>query len=229
MARKKAPSCKVTLGVLRGGAALELKLTPAQCARFPPGRKIASGARATAYVKADEPDKIVKFTSDEDDAKAARKLMGARHPNLVRIFDVAKIDALNYAITAERLEPLTKAERADLKFSAGWLQNYAEQYGEDGAFEGYAGVADLALDQCDLAEREGDLPEGSLKDCRRWLPKMQPALAQMDQAGFRTDDLHEGNWGWRGKELVFLDFGRSEIWDEDIPTIDLAGRRKGRR
>lgn len=196
-------------------------LTDAQCSRFPPGKRLGQGSFATAYVKADEPDKVVKFTADPEDAKASRKLIGKKLRGAVEIYDVAelrgqavdipmfkKYDRI-YGITTQRVEPLP---RKMLPAASGTLSLPVS--------------FDVALQRCRDMSRKLNQPDS---ECDVTLPKMKAAIDELRAEGIDAEDTHGGNWGLRNGEPVLLDLGVSAIDPATVPPIDLAAIRKGEK
>ena len=220
-----------------------LTLTEQQCSRFPLAEALGTGMNATVFQHAEDPDKVIKITLDAEDAKAARLIKGARHGNLVEIFDVAQLgkkDARGrqfYAIIAEKLKPLSEMEQLTVRTVSDYVQDIddrwsdlAEDLGESPDEPSDFGlIAEIAQDNCENLGAEGDIDESEVRDCQRYLPQMAKAMRQMDGAGFRTVDLHGANWGRRTPrgELVLLDFGASRL-RKVVPEFDLAGRPRRR-
>ena len=196
-------------------------LTDEQCSRFPPGKRLGQGSFATAYIKADEPDKVVKFTADPEDAKASRKLIGKKLRGTVEIYDVAELRGQSitipgfskydriYGITTQRVDPLPKKMVAS---ASGTLSLWV--------------TFDAALHKCRDLSRKMNQPES---ECDVTLPKMKAAIDELRAEGIKAEDTHGGNWGLRNGEPVILDLGVSAIDPATVPPIDLAAIRKGEK
>lgn len=212
-------NCKVKAGGVVTNWAGDL--TPEQCARFPAGKVLGAGTFATAYIKADEPDKVVKFTADYADAQAARKLLGKKLQGTVGIYDVAELKGQKtsvpgfssydriYAITTERVEQLP-------------TRMHPAAYGTRFLRVGYH----LAKDKC-LKEAGPD--DDYRESCDTVLPKMADALDELRSEGVEAEDTHARNWGLRNGEPVLLDLGVSSFDLATVPPIDLAALRKGKK
>lgn len=195
-------------------------LTDDQCKRFPPDRRIGQGSFASAYVKADEPDKVVKFTADPEDAKASRKLIGKKLRGTVEVYDVAELRGQSitipgfnkydriYGITTQRVDPLPKKMVASASGTLYLRMSF-----------------DAALHKCRDLSRKMNQPES---ECDVTLPKMKAAIDELRVEGIKAEDTHGGNWGLRNGEPVLLDLGVSAIDPATVPPIDLAAIRKGR-
>lgn len=239
--RKRAGNpCRVTAG---SSVTWDGELTEAQCGRFPPGKLVGKGSFAGAYEDREDAGRVVKFTSDANDAKAARVLLGKKLKGAVHVLDVAqlrgqtaetpvrqkdgvfvnKVDQPVYAITTERVRALprgwstaTNVLMFELESAQAEIRRAIRDEGEH--FSLPTKVVTTAIDRCMQFGGE---------DCRSRVLELSRAVDELGQHGVFTTDLHSGNWGMRGDQPVILDFGVSQ-GDDNLP-IDLAGRPRRRR
>jgi hypothetical protein len=225
-------------------------LTREQCERFRPGALVGRGSFAAAYELAEDPSKVVKFTADPDDAKAARVLMGSKPEGSVRVFSVAQLRGHEvnapyrlegesdigderksgmplYAIVTERVN-----DKYDRRFKPPiWALQEIVQENRDkwmgkkpsAKFKLPAKAQKVIAEQCSREDEESD--------CLERGAQVMAAYEDTARAGVVVTDIHDGNWGQRGSKPVILDFGVSA--HEDLP-IDLARapralRRKRRK
>lgn len=107
----------------------KLRLSPTQCKLFPAGKTLlGSGYFATVYEHAEDPTKVVKFTTDVDDILASAMVKATNPAGVVKVYEIAELsnvrvnpnrannpadDERIYGIVAERVTPLKEA-RPDL-------------------------------------------------------------------------------------------------------------------
>lgn len=213
-----------------------LKLTPTQCAPFPVGRGIGQGSYATVFEHSTDPDKVVKFTTDERDAQSAALLKGKSLKGAVRVYDVARLVNLGtgedvYGIVSERLGPVgNKVERDAIDAIDGFIgrESYARKRAGNPIVPGKG--FDLGPDFTDRAVlycQNGGFYEGACDI----VPDLVEAVEEVGRAGVFSVDLHSDNWGQKPDgTLAILDFGVSRI-DPDQPrdVPDLAGMKRRRR
>jgi hypothetical protein len=222
-----------------------MSLSPTQCRVFAPGKKVGAGFFATVYENANDPDTVVKFTTDKEDAKAAAVLAATKPKSAVRIYDVAElVDAagpLNsrfitlYGIIAEKVRPLRK-ERPDLEGVADSFKRsvVTAEHREMREKKGYLkpgkgfklppGFPQEAVERC-----INDIEDA---DKCKFTNKLLGALtAVARKGGIFTSDVHSGNWGFRPNgELVLIDFGLGSTDPGAVqPVPQLAKAPKVRR
>jgi hypothetical protein len=222
-------ACKVQAG---GMVEWDGSLTPTQCERFPSGKKIGQGSFATAYVFPDDEPKVVKFTGDPEDAKAARRLLGKRLKGAVQVYDVAQLKGQEgkagrhkgpiFGIVTERVDPLPTKWYDAVGGVVGVIDDYAVDIEEDLKKTGKIGNRYRERMQ-KACSKWGNAPA-----CETQIPVLVEAVEELYENGVFSQDLHPGNWGVRGERPVVLDFGVSATQGEPLP-IDLAGRVRRRR
>ena len=259
MARRKqrklgaTPTCKK---VTAGSGVQDWKgvLTAEQCARFPTGLWIGRGSFASAYLHGDEAGKVVKFTADPQDAKAARALLGKSVPGVVKVYDVAELKGQMatapvltaegvfegdeavvpvYAIVTEYVQKgLPSGYQYAHRAVTEWIDGRRhllihEKLGKDFKFS--PGLLETADKSCEFRGRNRQEPD--VEGCKKKARKLVRAIEGAAHNGALVFDLHAGNWGHRGlpedDEPVLLDFGVSAI--EEAGPIDLAKAPKPRR
>ena len=216
----RRPTCSVTAGtdVVWAG-----ELTPAQCSRFPAGDFVGRGSFATAYAHVRSPKKVVKFTADENDARAANALRGKRLLGTVTVFDVARLKGQSaegvvhganlrstgrragrpvFAVVTERVDPVVSSEwRTAMDVLGRVVHDNRERLS---AAKGGAGFS-IPFDVVGSAE---DQCAGS--GCRDRVRELVSALNEAGRAGIILTDVYAKNWGMRGERPVVLDFGISK-------------------
>jgi len=212
-----------------------LPLTPTQCSVFPTAAKIGQGSFATVFDHAYDHDKVVKFTADHTDARAAYALKGKNLKGAVRVYEVAELVGVHphktiYGIVAERVSPVRdKIGREAIHAVDAFLseENYNRNYegnpiipGRD--FDLGPRIRDRAVVSC----LNGGFADGACDI----VPELIEAVEEVGKAGVFTPDLHSDNWGERPDGFTILDFGVSKL-DPDLPrTVNrLAGMRRRRR
>jgi hypothetical protein len=236
-------------------AGKKLHLSPTQCAVFPTGGILGVGASATAYEHADDPRKVVKFTFDANDAKAAAILKGKTLKGAAKVYEVAKLDGVIamrdgkrqpvYAIVTEKLKTLDRgptvtklAVRAfNTELGVLDMDNDLNQYGllQPGpGFKFHDTFIDEAVQACDMELFKAGYFDDATT-CGTVIPELAEAVEEVGKrGGIFTSDLHSGNWGTRKDgTLAILDFGESRASrDSERPVESLAkapARRKRRR
>ena len=185
---------------------------------------LGSGAMARVYALADDPDWVVKITTDPTDAalmaeaQFAGSLRGTPGiPRVASVFDLGpspvrpdKFPGHVYAIVVERMTPLSSADKLMVralanKYQRGWI-----------------------ADPATVAERLKKAASGSVEEA--WLR----GVAFVYAMGFRPTDLHANNI-MRRKDgsFAFSDFGVSGVegrtGSRDIPALgDAASKKKAK-
>jgi hypothetical protein len=232
----------------------KLRLSPTQCAVFPAGRVLGAGANATAYEHADDPRKVVKFTLDANDAKAAAVLKGKNLKGAVKVYEVAKLDGVTalrdggqqpvYAIVTERLKTLDRAPtetrlaiRAfNRELGALEMDNDLNQYGllrPGPGFKFHDSFIDEAVQACDMELFKAGYVDDATT-CGAVIPELAEAVEEVGKrGGIFTSDLHSGNWGTRKDgSFAILDFGVSTAdpsQERPVQSLAKAPKRPKRR
>jgi hypothetical protein len=217
---------------------VRLNLSSTQCKVFKVGKRLGAGAFATVYESAKYPNRVVKFTSDANDAAAAAILKGKKLSGTVRVYDVAKLEGRDvagryntgmtpiYGIVTERLTPtndhtdpsMVPFFKAANSFSDS-VQSYPlgfNPYGTGPFVPGPSFVLPRNFQRDALARCKTDLAKGWGQSdpalCNTAIPKMTRAMVQAGKkGGIFTQDLHGGNWGVRKNgQIAILDFGISK-------------------
>lgn len=185
---------------------------------------LGSGAMARVYALADDPDWVVKITTDPTDAalmaeaQFAEPLRGTPGiPKVASVFDLGpspvRPDVFPghiYAIVVERMTPLSSADKLKAralssKYQRGWL-----------------------ADPATVAERLKQAAPGSVEEA--WLR----GVAFVYAMGFRPTDLHANNIMQRKDgSFAFSDFGVSGVEgrtaSRDIPSLgDVASKKNAK-
>jgi hypothetical protein len=230
------------------GAAQEFDLTPSQCDALKPGKFIGQGAFATAYEVEGDPTRVVKFTADPLDAKAAQRiqrtkpkgtlridkvatLLGKKTygPDAIRIYDASKDDFTErvgpqpiYAIVGERLARLEPRQRdmvEVLKRPYHTARSWLAKQ-DPATFKVPTNIRDEAMSLCGR-KLWYDPPECSLV--------IDEAIAAVEEVAHKTGaiplDIHPGNWGMHvpSGDLALLDLGVSAGVEKDRQPASLAG------
>lgn len=198
-----------------------LTLSDTQCSVFPAGKKLGFGSFATVFEHADDPDKVVKFTSDENDALSAAAVRGKRLKGAVRIFDVAELPNVGtlrtiYGIVAERVQEVSaESDSAIIHAFDDFLGEEAENRRVSGkrlrpgeGFDLGPDFTERAVESCAQTVRD------KYRDaCPVLTPKLANAVIEAGTVGgIFTTDLHAGNWGFRSDgSPVIIDFGLSRV------------------
>jgi len=221
--------CTVMAGA---GVAWDGKLTPTQCKKFPPygeqrGKDpdfidgIGTGSFATAYVKATNPDEIVKFTADRQDAIASAIVAKEKPIGTVTIYDVVelkgqrarapvlikddgkpKFDYLDdqpiFAIAAERVGPLDHSQKAAV------MSFWDEYKGEPRDPNAPRNVArrinprDLRIKDLIDAKKIKEkcvVRGGDVDECDEAVNDITSSVDELASIGIIPLDLHSQNWG----------------------------------
>lgn len=235
-AKKRTPVCKVDLHNDT------ISLSPEQCARFGvTDEVIGEGSNATVYGSALDKKSVVKFTLDESDATAMRKLAGRSrvHPGLPVVHDVARLRGhpRAYAIRMERLDTGPSILSQFRTASAALL-------GELDSESTTEAMRDSALKRAPLPKEVRRSLEATVRDvcdtrmswdsdrrdCAHFGSQILDVVDALAREGIVSYDLHQDNFGFRRRRPVVLDLGVSQT--QDAQPIDLAGRprrRKARR
>ena len=218
-----------------------LKLTDTQCSVFPTRKKIGAGSFATVFEHADDPAKVVKFTTDVNDARSAAAIKGKKLNGSVHVFDVAELTGVAgfktiYGIVAERVQPVDDSTGSAV---VDFFDSFLGEEIEDRKVAGNRIVPGAAFDLGpDFTERAiGDCGNTVIRDadvaaCPVLIPKLVDAVSEAATVGgIFTNDLHAGNWGYRPDgSPVILDFGLSKIdTAAQKPVQALAKAPQGRR
>lgn len=182
---------------------------------------LGEGAMARVYALADDPDWVVKITTDPTDAalmseaQFAGTLRGTSGiPKVASVFDLGpspvrpdKFPGHIYAIVVERMTPLPSADKLKVRalagrYERGWL-----------------------ADPATVAERLQKAAPGSVEEA--WLR----GVAFVYAMGFRPTDLHANNIMQRKDgSFAFSDFGVSGVEgrtaSRDIPALEDAASKK---
>ncbi len=261
MAKKRKQKMLLGLGAaqtcaVRAGTRVEfenptkygtIELSPSQCARFPPGKHLGEGVFATAYVHANDPYRVVKFTGDAREANVAARLLGVQLKGSVTVFDVARLRGHKAAalvpskkfsvFTSKEAQPIfgLVTERvkdpSDVTKRAAraiWSQLKPKRTSivtTDPARFRVADWVDLdkAGDNCEqyALTKEKD-------QCRIKVEQMAAAIDEQAKNGVIPLDLHAENWGERHNgDPVILDFGVAAA-PGPKPKIELAKAPKAR-
>lgn len=225
----------------------EFDLSESQCAMLKPGGLLGQGNYGSAYEVDGDPEKVVKFTVDPADAKAAARLVGKRVSGAVKVFKVAAlkgrktygdvpvafydaeqddfVDAEGpqpvFAIVAERLKPLSSNYHKvalDNLNGRGVRGNRQELSRMDPkTFRFPKPYRDRAVDYCERAWISRDECEGYIDEA---VESMEDVA---HKAGVIPLDVHGENWGRRKSgKLALLDLGVSTGAEDERPDA-LAG------
>lgn len=209
------------------------RLTPSQCKRFSPGKKLGRGTFATAYTDAKDPNRVVKFTADMEDAISSAIVANEKPMHAVQIYDVVELkgqkasapvrdrssskhsnfsrknDQPVFAISSQRLDPLSDDQQAaviafGLKFAEGDVSPLDIASRTDPKKFRF----DDLLDRKEI-RKECVVRGGSPDGCHEYVSEIAHAMDEMAFIGIVPLDLHLGNWGSYNGHLQILDFGVS--------------------
>lgn len=247
----KVNNCHIAVGQSikdEYGAAQEFDLTPSQCTALKPGKFIGQGAFASAYEVEGDPTRVVKFTADPLDAKAAQRIMQTKPkgalrvdtvatllgkktygPDAIRIYDAKKDDFTErtgpqpiFAIVGERLARLTDHQRGiigTLDRAYRPARGWAATQATN-TFKMPSNIRDEAMDRC-TRKLWHDAPECAVV--------IDEAIEAVEEVAHKTGaiplDIHAGNWGMHSPsgDLALLDLGVSAGAEADTVAESLAG------
>ena len=236
----------------------KLLLSDAQCQVFAKGPFLGSGAYATVFEHPTDDDKVVKFTTDAEDAKSAAVLKGKNLRGAVKVYDVAKLENITvnklewvgndavyvdkpvYGIVAERLNATNNAPKEVQAAIDAFSYHVSDEDRDYGPilpgpdFKLRPDFDKQAIERCtwNLAMKGHKQGESV---CRKIIPKLQAALEEVGRkGGIFTPDLHAGNWGERPDgSFAILDFGVSRTDPSQTHAVESLAkapvRRKRRR
>ena len=167
------------------------------------------GAFGMAFIA--DNNKVIKLTSEKSEAANVKALIGKRVPGCLDYYDIVysrKYDI--YCILMERVQILSKKE--ELLYNAvldafDYVTKPREIY-----------YVNFVLDALD-----GEFTRDEIKKAVNLVTDLKRKL---QSAGVDTRDLHTGNMGWRGKELVHFDIMSDATKQDDIDKISKI--KKGR-
>lgn len=206
-------------------------LTPGQAARLHVGNVLGYGSFACVYENTADPDRVIKLTTDIDDANAMSELGARKIKALPTVHGVhqllsnsGKVKKL-WAIEVEKVRPL--AARSDDERSIGILNDYLASF-EPGTLPKKIRVKARLFRECADAHSVGQM--NSPQTCQRVMEEGIKVYEDLQKAGYAFEDAHAGNWG-RTKEgrLVAIDLGYSSSGvkpKDSIPALAGANRKR---
>ncbi len=179
---------------------------------------LGSGYNGTAFLLHD--GRVLKVTRDEQEARAAFKLMGRHLRWVVRFFDVFRFPGqgeARYGVVMERLQPLPAQTADDIHRAYSWIvHGLRNQAGGNNPFLelGWGGIEKLA-------QQIGGKPLEAVETFRRY--KIPRILGELQSKGIKWGDAHEENLMVRGSDIVAIDLGVS-ITQGASPVPVLEGK-----
>jgi len=184
---------------------------------------LGSGGMGTAFDIGN--NRVLKLTTDEDEAKSSNHIRGKNMKNVVRVFDVFKLPKERsgkagdvYGIVQEKLqempndkeEQFTQAMR-DLKSATGVATKYFINGRRWDAFVG---------DVITKAARRGkeDVARKALAQLEDL--EMNDMVDQLNTANVEFEDYHPGNIMMRGTNFVITDLGFSQSPGADPDVLE---------
>jgi len=143
-------------------------------------------------------DKIIKITSDQGEAKIAKSLINRNIPKCVEYYDVVKLKNGLFAILMQKADPLTQEEEdliSDL------IDNFNdEDYAKNAAKRGLKHHYSKGSLE-DIAENHGI----TIDNVKEYAKKLRAIYKSFKKHKISTQDLHTGNMGYVGDDLVHFD------------------------
>lgn len=241
--------------VVQGGGSVdlgpdgEIVLTETQCNALRPGDLIGVGSFAAAYSHRTNPERVVKFTADPNDAKASIRLQGKNLKGSVNVHRVVRLKGVDgvtavmekagrwsppkrtpiYGIITERVstEGLNDAQTAVVSLVNGKMFYLHKEI---------AGISPKQFKLADWAdpyeiETKCKRQPHRAAGCQKAVEQVYDAIDELaNEGGVIATDVHSGNWGVRSNgDLVMLDFGVSHAEGKSPPIKSLAGNtQKGK-
>lgn len=238
--RRKKHSGLLALGgsiAVTGSYGCELRrddLTVGQKNALHAGKTIGYGSFACVYENEAHPDRVVKLTTDRDDANATAALGGKGIKFIPKVHGVhqllgrdGKIQDL-WAIEVEKVAPLPA--HSDEAAAVGILNDYLVTFPVGGYPKKIKAKARLLKD-CRDAKDTGFLHDADA--CAATIEEAVKVYDGLQKVGYAFEDAHPGNWGRTADgRLVAIDLGYSSSvpkGSEALPTLAGAKKRRRRR
>jgi len=188
------------------------------------GEYLDSGMMGTVYKYKDEPSKVIKITMDKSEANAMELVRKQPHPNIVKVYEVYKIDAgvqVAYAIIQEKLDILGSSERN----SWNWIDNDFLSPKDTTEFSNYDDIDMFSNEYfgCDFDAvwnwaYENEEVE---QEYKKMITDIFPALQHLGDIGIRFGDYHSGNiMIGKGGNYKLIDIGVSESPAQKIDILE---------
>ena len=209
-------------------------LTPGQKKALNLGKVLGFGSFACVYEDGNDPDGIIKLTTDRDDADALSELGERNLRALPKVRGVYQLKSEAgflrpfWALKVEKVKPLAVASNDSQ--SVGIFNDYLVSKYVPGKFpKKIAPSTKRFVKDCMDAERSGYLKDGFA--CATVVKEAIEVYNDLGKNGYTFEDSHSGNWG-RAKDgrLVAIDLGfSSNVPRPKKPILALDGARKRRR
>lgn len=140
-------------------------------------------------------DKVIKLTSDKGEAMIAKKLVNKNIPNTVRYYKVKKIQEYEiWAILMDKAESFTKEEKKIIEII------------DECAYYDSPKKIKNELDESYIEAKEQiEYRKLSVKLFKKMWNDYKNMCISLIKNGISMDDLHPGNIGYLGDEMVHFD------------------------
>ncbi len=187
-----------------------------------PKKTLGRGRNGIAFSLDD--NRVIKLTTDQDEAKASSKIQGKKSKNVVKIISTFKFPSSNvYGIVQEKLFPLSQNEKNMLSTALRIVDYFVKQMKEKGTGgyrevygSGWQHFSKIMLMQGDTNFTKDDVKK-SLKVLSAFkIPQMMDELLSR---GIMFFDYHTGNiMKNAGGDYVVTDLGVSTVHNALEPT-----------
>jgi len=179
---------------------------------------LGSGAYAYVYWFKGNRSKVLKLTSDEDDAKACQILVKKPDKALLKVYAVRELVPHSlWAIITEKLTPLSSSEDRMWEEAHGAWETLGLSLRHIGLDKMFMGDLEEAMED---AERAGHGEWN--RAIERVLPTLEVWMKKLTERGIIWRDLHRGNILMRGRVPIISDLGLSFVPRSGaIPILDV--------
>ena len=209
-------------------------LTPTQRKKLRPGKAIGRGEFACAFTVEGDDTRVVKLTSDRDDA-ASFSVLGRKNltviPKVYGVHRLARPKSTfstiyldNFAIEVERVKPVpeTGVEAASINL----LSKALWGYGEGNLPKRIDDQTRASLDR-KCARMKTASGKKAMDACRKVVAEAISVYETLKAAKYDFEDASARNWGRNSEgRLVALDLGWSTTAPKNVKVPALAGMLK---
>ncbi len=171
-------------------------------------RYLDSGSCGMAFVIK---DKVIKLTSNEEEFLIAKQLLGQNIPNMVRYYRVTRVKEYDiWAILMDKARNLNKDESEAM--------NLIDDYGYVDLGWTHENIKDLMEDSFSDIEKYAKKSKISIRLVKRVWDDYKNMIYNLIKNSISIKDLHPGNIGYLGKDMVHFDLmGQTDF--EEISKI----------
>lgn len=171
---------------------------------------IGEGNYAKVYWLRSNRKRILKITVDRSDALACMAVLKHPQKNLLKVFDVFKINQSAYGIIAEKCTPLSHSDIM--------LMDTITQIEEQSPYPLAEYNEGLTVDWVNWLQEY--ISDEGYKIDTKVLDQYRNWAEDLEQLDIVFWDLHSGNVMNRGHRSVIVDLGYSDAPPSDIPTLE---------